>query len=106
MSGAVSNGKVALRVDRSIYDVGAVKRAAYRFLDKCSTRLQSDGQELVLEFSFPPATSQEQIDAVLADFHKELLDQDLRQDIARETAGYRNTILSLAFRASGLQERE
>lgn len=106
MTNAVMDGKAVVRIDLNIYDVDAVKRAAYRLLDKFSPRLQSEGQHLLLELQFPPDTPQERRDAVVSEFHKELLDQDLRQRIASETAGYRNAILALAFKASGLQERE
>jgi hypothetical protein len=60
---AVMDGKAVVRIDLNIYDVDAVKRAAYRLLDKFS--LSQSGQHLLLELHFPQ-TPAERRDAVLS----------------------------------------
>ena len=50
--------------------------------------------------------SEKKIQEYLDDFKKEVLDQDLRENIKRETEAVRNLILSHAFSKTGLIQDE
>lgn len=92
-----------LRLDRSVYPLEVVERAAYRFIDRLTIVLsQADGQ-VICEVG-PANNTEGQIDGHIADFKRELLDQKLRAQIKQETESVRNLILSLAFSKSGLQQ--
>jgi hypothetical protein len=65
-----------LQIDSQIYSLEATQKAAYRFIDKLTILIQSNGDQL---------------------------DQQLRKQIKEETEPTRNLILAYAFSRSGLQ---
>jgi len=85
-----------LRLDASIYSVEAAEKASYRFIDRFSTVISHENQNLLLDLTFDEkhATKSE---AIIADFKKELLDQNLRVKIKKETKPVRDLILSYTF---------
>lgn len=91
-----------LALDKSVYSLESVQKAAYRFIDRLSI-LISEGDERIVCAIDPLATLSKPYEEVLASFKQELLDQQLRHQIKVETEGVRNLILSLAFSRSGLQ---
>lgn len=91
-----------LTLDRSVYALEAVQKAAYRFIDRLVIVIGQDDQHVVCDIE-PAPTLQQPYEAVLAGFKQELLDQQLRLQIKQETEPVRNLILSLAFSRSGLQ---
>lgn len=92
--------------DSAVYDLDTVKKAAYRFIDKFSPDIRIEGSDIVCTLTFLQALGNDSVERILADFRREVLDQDLRQSIAAETASYRNAILALAFAPSKLQSDE
>lgn len=57
--------------------------------------------------SFPPEPKdEERIEGLVAAFRNEVLDQDLRSIIAKETEAIRNAVLAFAFSKTGLQDGE
>jgi His-Xaa-Ser system protein HxsD len=93
-------------VSSTVYSLDTVKKAAYRFIDRASADISVNEGDIVCKFSFVRGTSESAADAAVQDFRAELLDQDLRQKVALETAPIRNAILALAFSASKPPERE
>ena len=89
------------------YDIVTVKKAAYRFSDVMSVDIipHSDEIECVLHFS-PAPKSEEHHEGMVAAFKNEVLDQDLRSIIGKETEAVRNAVLAFAFSKTGLQEGE
>ncbi len=89
---------VEIRFDQAVYAVDSVKKAAYRFIDRFSAEIESHDGVIVCRVTLDDATLDRQaIEAVVADFRKEVLDQDLRKAVAEETAPLRNAILAIAF---------
>lgn len=91
----------AIRFPLAVFDLEAIKRAAYRFSGQVSVEFQfeTDAIKCVLRsLSDADAATLEQA------FRTEVLDQDLRIRIGKETEPVRNLILSLAFSRTGLQE--
>lgn len=95
-----------LDVDLEAYSLDAIKRAAYRLSDKFALDIQLDGRFARCTLTFPDIASPAAIDASILAFRKELLDQDLRQIVRRETENVRNVILAHAFSQSGLVSHE
>jgi His-Xaa-Ser system protein HxsD len=86
-----------LVLDSAVYSLDAVKKAAYRFLDRFATDIRLQTGAIVCDLVFSRNASEAQKEAIVADFRTEVLDQDLRERIARETAAVRNAILAVAF---------
>ncbi len=92
--------------DSRVYSIEAIKKAAYRFSDVMSVdiRLLPDATECVIHFI--PDSAQAEKERLLGAFRSEVLDQDLRSTIAKETESVRNAILAYAFSKTGLQSSE
>lgn len=91
-----------LLFDENVYSIEALKKASYRNIANYSVVIKKEDTQLECLFSFPVNTSDEKVLEYLDDFKKEVLDQDLREIIKRETEGVRNLILSHAFSKTGL----
>lgn len=90
--------------DSSVFSLDTIKRALYRVSDKAIPDVTIDGSRIVCSLQFDEATSskaREQFGAIL---RREVLDQDLRQKIAQESAGFRELILGYVFSKTGLQD--
>jgi len=90
---------VELTFDAASHSADAIQRAAYRFSDRVSCELTSgeDEHRCVLT-----AVGAPDIDALVADFRTEILDQVLRERIRAETEPIRTMILAQAFSKTGL----
>ena len=96
----------ALDIDLGVYSLDSLKRAAYRFSDRFATEITVDRQIATCKLTFPTDRTSESVESVVAAFRRELLDQDLRETIRRETEGVRNLILAHAFSKTGLVDDE
>jgi His-Xaa-Ser system protein HxsD len=96
-----------LVLSTGVYNLDAIKKTAYRFADKTSVILQPTGEKAVsVIFNFVGKHSASNPEQVIADFCNELLDQDLREIVKRETTPVRNIILAHAFSRTSLVEQE
>ncbi len=91
-----------LEIDEKIYCLEAIQKAAYRFIDRLTILITKTSDKLVCEIDAVAGT-EEQFDANISNFKRELLDQQLRKQIKEETEPARNLILAYAFSRSGLQ---
>lgn len=94
----LEGNQVKLSINLDLYSLSAVKKTAYKFADRCSVLLQ-DRQEQCLSvlFTFAEPATPKQMQQVIADFCDELIDQELRENIAKETEATRNLLLAQAF---------
>ncbi|MER9629425.1 hypothetical protein [Mesorhizobium sp. M0296] len=92
-----------IRFDLKVFTLDCVKRAAYRVTGDSSVTIAIEAglAKCVLHFSKP--ISGEQAERAIEALRLEVLDQDLRGVVAKETASVRNAVLALAFSKSGLQ---
>ena len=90
-----------------IYSVETIKKAAYRFSDVLTVDIlrRPDGIECILQF-LSGSKEEEQAERIVAAFKNEVLDQDLRSIVSKETEAIRNSILAFAFSKTGLQSGE
>jgi His-Xaa-Ser system protein HxsD len=91
--------------DVDVYSVAAVKKAAYRYLHAFSAEISTEGSNIKCGMSFLSELSAESIASIIADFKKEVLDQDLRESLKRETEQVRNLILAHAFSRTGISTK-
>lgn len=93
------------RVDLGIYSATALLKVAHRFTDRCFLHLQTeaDGSVGVRFRTKRPNTDR---NVLAGDFMNELLDQTLREEVARETEPVRNLILAHALSETTLLRPE
>jgi His-Xaa-Ser system protein HxsD len=102
----ISDGVAQSVVDTSVYSLVALKKVGYRFASRCSLTLgENDDGRVRARWTFSPGTSTSQVQQVLQDFFQDLLDQDLRETIARETQQARSVILAHAFSRTSLLDK-
>jgi His-Xaa-Ser system protein HxsD len=85
-----------LNFDVRVFSIDTIKRALYRFSDKCSFDIHLKDSDVTVKIH----TSAN--DDLLAKIKNEVLDQDLRDTLAKETANVRTLILANAFSNTGL----
>lgn len=91
----------------STYSLNAIKKACYKFSPEFSVKLEKmDDEKIQVAFGFKPTADNDMRADLIRQFHSELLDQDLREIVFKETEGVRNLILAHAFSKTTLIEPE
>lgn len=86
--------------DSKIFDIESVKRAAYRLADRIAFDFSIEGDRITAALT---AVNQSiPIESLSVEFRREVLDQDLRDRLSRETQQVRNMILASAFSKTSL----
>jgi His-Xaa-Ser system protein HxsD len=95
----------SLLLDTSIYSLEAIKKTAYKFADRTSIIISpgSDSSVCVV-FNFVGQNAKNNPEQIISDFCNELLDQDLREIVKKETGALRNVIIAHAFSRTSLVE--
>lgn len=94
-------------IDLRSYRLAAVKKAAYRLAARCTAVLGTlEHEQLPIAFNFKPGTNEATAREAVRLFFEELLDQELREHVAEETAPMRALILAQAFSKTDLIRRE
>jgi len=94
--------RISITFDSRVYSLIAVKKAAYRFLNKFAADIAINGDAIVCLLGFSDSSPEEVRPAIVDDFRKEVLDQDLRERVKSETEAVRNLILAYAFSKTGI----
>jgi His-Xaa-Ser system protein HxsD len=101
----ISPGGHILSFDTYIYSIEAIKKTAYKFADRTSVVISSSSDSKILvTFNFTGQNAKDDPQQVISDFCNELLDQDLRDVIKKETGALRNVLIAHAFSRSSLAE--
>lgn len=88
----------SLRIDLAVYRLAAVKKAAYRFSNFATAAIELDGGHAVVVLT----QAGEHAGDLQQAFLREVLDQELREVVADETAPVRNLILAQVFSRTNL----
>jgi His-Xaa-Ser system protein HxsD len=88
--------------EHGIYSVTAIKKAAYKFLNIFSAEISTEGPVVNCTLNFRSELDAEVIQTSVHDFRREVLDQDLREILKKETEQVRNLILAHAFSKTGI----
>lgn len=94
----------ALMVDPSVYRLNAIKKAAYRLNGRGDFTISSDSDGQI-RVAMKIRDSLDDIDELAGEFRRQLLDQELREEIAEQTAPIANLLLAQAFSATSLIDR-
>jgi His-Xaa-Ser system protein HxsD len=98
--------EVNLIFDATVYSTDAIKKAAYRSINRFAVNIAKEGNEIKCSLNFKDSATEQQIKSYVDEFKKEVLDQDLRELIKKETEGVRNLILAHTFSKTGLIKDE
>ena len=90
--------------DLEVYPLEILKKAGYRYIDKFSINFEIKNNRALCLLTFPDKTTKNQANYYLDQFRKEVLDQDLRNQIKNETEAVRNLILAHAFSKTDLTD--
>ena len=94
-----------LSLDTSIYSLEAIKKTAYKFADRASIIINPDADSKIsLVFNFVGQNAKGDPKQIISDFCNELLDQDLREIVKKDTGALRNVIIAHAFSRTSLAE--
>ena len=103
---ALKSEGTSILLDTAIYSMDAIKKAAYKFADRATVVLKrGEGPTISVVFNSIAPKSKDDVEQIIADFHTELLDQDLREIVRRETGAIRNALIAHAFSRTSLVER-
>lgn len=103
MSDGVGLTTREIAFDSNAHTADAIQRAAYRFSDRLALDLRSS--EVRFDCTIHIADQAEaDVDSLVADFRREVLDQVLRERIRVETEDVRNAVLAFAFSNTGLSQ--
>ena len=82
-----------LEIDLRVYSLDAAKKTAYRFSDRANASFRQTSEHLwVIEFSIKQNSTLTEAEVL-----SELLDQDLREQVAEETKMVRDLLMAQAF---------
>ena len=101
-----TSAPLRVKSDASVYALPAIKKAAYRFLKSFDIEITQEGDSWICTLRFFAPASAEAMERAERELRAEVLDQDLRASIARETEPVRNAVLAMAFSRTGLQGSE
>jgi His-Xaa-Ser system protein HxsD len=94
-----------MEVDLEVYGLAALLKVAQKFTDRCFVHLQRRNEQII-EVRFRSKGSQVPLDSIAGEFCNEVLDQRLREVVARESEPVRNLVLAHALSRVGLANSE
>jgi His-Xaa-Ser system protein HxsD len=101
---ALPDGTRLLTFDATVYSLNAIKKAAYKFGGHFYALIEQ--HDRVTEVRLRPKESCDSPDTLAGEFCNEVLDQELRETIAEQTAGIRDLLLAQAFSKTSLIDSE
>jgi His-Xaa-Ser system protein HxsD len=100
-------GSIKLTLDLRAYRLSAVQKTGYRMAAKCTAVLGVVSDPILdVILAFAPSTSEKEAQEVARQFFQELLDQELREKVAEETASLRTLLFAHAFSRTSLPRRD
>lgn len=95
--------QVTFTLDTRVYRLTAIKKAAYKFGDRCSAIIRIAGEH---EAEVTLTSTNHRPEELAADFRTEALDQELREVVAEETRDVRTLLMAQAFSPVSLLDAE
>ena len=93
-----ADGKLVLRLHKSLYPLDVVYGAAYIFIEKAYVLLGRDGEDFIVEMATKDTTTTEAgLRIIAGEFSNELLSQALRRRITKANKNILETIVSQAL---------
>lgn len=98
-----SSGQRTLHFDQAVYRLSAIKKASYRFGDRCFVHISQSGAGTV-QVCLTAKRDGDPVNVLVGEFENEVLDQELREVIADETRPIRDLLLAQAFSGVSLTD--
>jgi His-Xaa-Ser system protein HxsD len=98
------DGSFVARFDRNVYRLNAVKKAAYTYGNIFHALIEETDGSVVVTLRL--AASNADPEEAVGRFCNEVLDQELREEIAAETTRVRDLLLAQAFSKTSLVDSE
>jgi His-Xaa-Ser system protein HxsD len=98
---SVNAAPLLAEFDAAVYRLTAIKKAAYRFGDRCHVEIETAPGGRI-RVTLRAKQSPDDPQCLLGEFRNEVLDQDLREIVAEETEAVRNLLLAQAFSPTSL----
>lgn len=95
-----------LRFDSRVFSIEAVKNAAYRMAASFDCDIRIEGDDIVCDLKLRGNEANSNIDSLMDQFRREVVDHDLRLQISSQTEAVRNLILAHAFSRTGITTSE
>ena len=96
----------SLNFDSQCTSLEAIKKAAYVFSDRCALDISEDESSYICKIILKKDSTIDDYEDFEIEFRNEVLDQELRIEIANKTDGVKNLILAFAFSKSGLSDND
>jgi His-Xaa-Ser system protein HxsD len=96
------NNPAVIHLDPGVYRLTAIKKAAYKFGDRCHVEIESGQAGGPVRVSLTPKRVPGDLPTLCGEFRNEVLDQELREVVAEETQAVRNVLLAQAFSGTAL----
>jgi His-Xaa-Ser system protein HxsD len=100
LTNRLPDGTLLLTLDSKVYRLSAIKKATYKFGGLFHVLIEQ--HDHATEVRMKPKESSAPIDKLVGEFCNEVLDQELRETVAEETAGILNLLLAQAFSKTSL----
>lgn len=100
----LTDGTQVVNFNTSVYRLNAIKKSAYKFGGLFHVLIEQ--RDRIIEVRLKPKESCKSPDAFVGEFCNEVLDQELRETVAEETAGIRDLLLAQAFSKTSLIDSE
>jgi len=98
-----SRSCLVLEIDLSIYEIESVLRACYKLTDRIYAHLNRDpAMPEKIQVAVLGRQPDEDVEALLGELCNELIDQQIRTALARETGPVREMIVAQAFAEGNL----
>lgn len=90
------NGKIVLKVDKSLYSQQAILTATYKFTDACYIHIMSIDSNSY-KVCFTPKNSANKLTSIVNEFCNELIDQQIRHNLSQSNNSIKALIIRKAF---------
>ncbi len=101
------DGSVCILFDLTVHSETAIKKSVYKFAADFSVVLErTASNDMAVLVNFPASTNEDSRSSLVRALCNEVIDQDLREQIATETEATRNLILAQAFSKTNLISEE
>jgi len=94
--------QVSIELDPACYRIEAIKKAAYRFGGRCFVELSTTAEGRMVVTLRPKVPGSADVQHLAGEFGNEVLDQELREVVAKETEVVRNLLVAQAFSKTSL----
>ncbi len=98
--------QLKLEFDIQVLSIEAAQKAAYRLLNYFTIDIQLKANLIICTLTSNHGITKESFDFAIQEFKKNILDEELRIKIKKETEPIRNLVLGVAFSRTGLQQNE